>query len=273
MDHGTDLGGAFVRGRFAPGHCQQQVLRRTHRETGGNRHHANAAVGFGGVAHRLHCFGLVAFDGNDDVLHGQRIGHDAHAVNDFVRGLAHQSVVAGDVRLTFRAVDHQGVNAVFVAHVEFDRRWERGAAQAHNASRSHAFTDFLGCHGQGKVGGDGCDQFGPAVVAIGFNHHGGLRQARRMRRHALLNGNHRARGRGVYVGRDAAPTAPDQLALAHPLADLNHRFSRAAHMLLQRHTHTFGGRHLHDRALAAQLLAVAELDTAPNLKKHHGMVP
>jgi hypothetical protein len=68
------------------------------------------------------------------------------------------------------------------------------------------------------------------------------------------------------VGRNASPSAPDQLAFANPLADFHQRLGRAAHVLQQGDTHLLGRRHANDGFLAAELFAVAQLDSTSNLK-------
>ena len=145
----------------------------------------------------LHCgyrFGLVVLDADQYAFRLEQIAEDADAAHDFLGALAHQQVVASHERLTFGAVDNQCVHRHRFGWRQFGVRREYRTAESDDAEIAQDLAHLLGF----KRRVIERRAFDPLVTAVGFDDDGERRQAGRMRRDALLDGDDGAGGRRMH---------------------------------------------------------------------------
>ena len=128
------------------------------------------------------------------------------ALNHFGGAFAHQHVIGGDVRLAFRAVQNQGMNGL-LAHVQFHRRGEAGAAHAGDTAVADVFNQLA----RGDVGQMLNAQLRiqalvlqPLIEAIGTDHDAQFFQTGGVRYRAIFHGYHGAGGGRMQRYRDKA---------------------------------------------------------------------
>src|SRR5690606_13903577 len=76
---------------------------------------------------------LVVFDPDDALLDLQCVAQDHEAADHLLWAFAHQSIVAGDVRLALGAIEYQRFHHFARAGIELDEGGETRATQAYNA--------------------------------------------------------------------------------------------------------------------------------------------
>ena len=228
----ADIGGAAVRWHFLPGQCFDELPVGTHRVARRHRAHLDLRKACGGAAHGGDGLGLVVLDADQRLARAGAMQHQAHPIDHVGGPVAHDAVVAGEIGFAFAAVDDQRVDLAALAERQLDRRRKGGAAQPDHAGRGDQRRDLRRCQREriGRNVGLEC-----AVVSIGFKGDGLERQARRMRRGDLADGDDPARCRRMHGRGNAALRFGDQLAFQHLLTDQHHRAGRLPDVLQQRH--------------------------------------
>ena len=155
--------------------------------------------------------------------------------------LAHQQVVAGDVRLALGAVEHQRLDLVFVG-IRLHVAGEYRAAQTDHAGLAQDMAQ-LGMRGLFVVHAAVCY---PLILAVRDDGDAQVRQAGMVGDHLHVDGADRAGSGGVHRAGKASFRPADDLALEHALADLHCRYGTVAHMLVQRDDQFGGNRRLRD---------------------------
>jgi hypothetical protein len=111
----------------------------------------------------LHGLRLVALDGDDRAGRREHFGQEQRAADDLGGVLAHQHVVAADVRLAFRAIDDQRLAGN--GRRELVGRRINGTAQADDAAGADC-RKLLGDVGRPRRRGGGRHAL---VTAVGFD--------------------------------------------------------------------------------------------------------
>ena len=96
-----------------------------------------------GCIHRCDGLGLVFLDTDDGTGIAEHLLHDGDTDNDFLAPLEHDAVVAGQVRLTLRAVDDQALRLGTTGRIEFDVGRESRAAETYDAAGPDAVQDGI----------------------------------------------------------------------------------------------------------------------------------
>ena len=146
--------------------------------------------------------------------------------------LQHHAVVGGDVRLTLRRVDDEGVHLAQTG-ADLDMGGEAGAAHAGDARFPDDVHDLLS--GELGVVGMGGEFRGKGVLEIVLDDHGEHLPTATVG--TRLNGHHFAGHAGVD-GSAQASRLGDLLAHRHLISHLHHRRAGCAHV------HGHGEHHL-----------------------------
>ena len=173
----ADIGRQTTAGHFPAGENLDQLFLATGRVLG--REHLERVAAFGQRgAHGGDGFWLVVLDTDQHFIGLDQLHQNVDAGNQLGGVLAHQQVIGGDVGLALGAVDHQGMNLLRRAGLEFDGGGETGAAEAVDAGiadfRQQRFTVQLAVVRAGR-------QLAPLILAVAVEHDGRCRQAGNMR--------------------------------------------------------------------------------------------
>ena len=201
--------------------------------------------------------------------------HDAGAIHHLVGEVAHDAVIAGQIRFAFAPVHDQGLDLEPLAEGELDRRREGRPAQADHPGQGGAPGDFFRAQGEGigdRIEGD------PFVLEVGFDADRRKAQARGMGRGDFDNGDDHAGHRGVNGGGNIALGLGQDLALQDLLPDHHDGPRGAAHMLVQGHVDALRWRQLAKRHIGGRALVVVRMNAPARflenaLEKSHGDIP
>ena len=96
-----------------------------------------------GLLHRLDGGGLVVLYRDNALRLGEEAEHQPEPVDDLVRRLEHNAVVAVEIRLALDAVDDEPFNLLIGRRGQLDRRRERSAAEADYSGLADALQILL----------------------------------------------------------------------------------------------------------------------------------
>jgi len=106
----------------------------------------------------------------------------------------------------------------------------------------------------------------PSVRAVALQSDGRQRQAGYVWRREIADSRDHAGGGRVHRRRNPALLAPQQLALAHRLSGLDHRYRRPAGVLLQRNVQPSGHRQDLNRLIGAQVFLSGGMHATPEIE-------
>ncbi len=258
----ADFGGNAVGGHLLPGKHLDELLFPAHGIAGGHADHPRGIeVRFGHcLAHGGNGLGLVVLDADEAFAGVHHVHEHADALDDAIRLVAHEQVVAGDVGLALGTVDHQGVDVAVRAGVDLDAGGKGGSPQPHDARPA----DALAQHGavQFLEPGQGFRQFAPFVPAVGFQHDAGRRQPGGVGYRLFGDLHHGPRGGRMDGGADVLGDPRNGLALEHFFSCFHQGFGHGADVLLQGNDEPFGQGHLAQETACRHGLHVGAVNAA-----------
>jgi len=203
VDHHAHVGGQSARRGFTADQGLHQVLLRAHGIAGRQTDDPDPVVGSCRLLHhgRLRVR-LIVLDADEDAGDAQGVGHDPHLIDHRCGLFTHQAVVAGEIGLTLRAVDDQGMQPITLTQAELYRGREGRAAHADDTGGGDPAGDLLRCQGKGI--GDPLDGVGPAVLAIRLQRDGAYIEPRGVVRRKLPIPTMRPEV-GACTGADSRP--------------------------------------------------------------------
>jgi hypothetical protein len=176
----------------------------------------------------FHGLRLVALDRDDAARRVENVGQEQRAGHDRCRALAHQQVVAADVRLALRAVDDQRLAGNRCR--ELVRGWVHGAAQPDDAAGADRVELRRAISWPLRI-----SRRQRLVAAVGLDHDARRRLHSVAAEHGpLLDRAHQTGGPRVHGGGRRPSCLCDELASAHALPNRDHGLGWIAAMLLER---------------------------------------
>ena len=217
------------------------------------------------LLHRLDGGGLVVLYRDNALRLGEEAEHQPEPVDDLVRRLEHNAVVAVEIRLTLDAVDDKPLDFLIRRRGQLDRRRERSAAEADYSGLADALqillrVDVLIVRERLPLGR-------LLVKAVVLDDDAVLEGPRRRhaQRHVLHSaGNARKHGRG-----DESVVVAEPRADQHAVALRDDGRVRRADVLRHRENELARRKIMLDLLVRGQIFVLRRVNAAPECRKLH----